>query len=77
LRQAREAAIKDAIDRAETDAKAAGVTLGRVMSIGDGGSSSPRPMVHVMALDAARASTPIAAGEETISASVSMTFEIK
>lgn len=78
LKQAREAAIKDAVDRAEIDARAAGVTLGRVMTIGDGASSSPpRPMVRVMALDAARASTPIAAGEETISASVSMTFEIK
>jgi uncharacterized protein YggE len=77
LRQAREAAIKDAIDRAETDARAAGVTLGRVVSIGDGGSSSPRPVFHAVAFAKAAAPTPIAAGEETISASVSMTFEIK
>jgi uncharacterized protein YggE len=77
LRQAREAAIKDAIDRAQTDARAAGVTLGRVMTIGDGGMSSPRPMNRVMALEATAAPTPIAAGEETVSAGVSMTFEIR
>ena len=76
LKLAREAAIRDAVDRAETDAKAAGVTLGRVMTIGDGGSSAPRPiMVRAMAFDGS--ATPIAAGQQTISANVSMTFEIR
>jgi len=77
LRQAREAAIKDAVDRAHTDARAAGVTLGRVMTIGDGGSAAPRPEFRSMAVMQNGAPTPIAAGEETISASVSMTFEIR
>ena len=75
LRQARDAAVKDAIDRAQLYAKSAGVSLGRIMTISEGGTVMPRPMFRAMA--AADMSTPIAAGEETVSAQVSVTFEIK
>lgn len=77
MKQARMEAVKDAMDRAETLAHAAGVTLGRVTAISDNGMSVPRPMFRSVVVTAAMAAPPIAAGEETISASVSMTFEIK
>jgi uncharacterized protein YggE len=77
LGQARDAAVKDAMDRAETYAKAAGLTLGHVVQINEGGMESPRPVFRAMAFDAAPAPTPIAAGEQTVSAQVTMTFEIK
>ena len=45
LAQARAAAVKDAIDRAQTYAKAAGVTLGPIQSMSEsGGVYQPRPM---------------------------------
>jgi uncharacterized protein YggE len=76
LQQARAAAVKDAMERAETYASAAGLTLGPVLQIGEGGAEVARPMFRAMAL-AASAPTPIAAGEQSVSASVSMTFEIR
>ena len=74
LREARETAIHDAMDKARTYAKAAGVTLGRILSIGEGGGAAPTPMFRAMA---GLAATPIAAGEQTVSADVSVTFEIR
>jgi uncharacterized protein YggE len=76
-KQARTEAVKDAMDRAETFAQASGVTLGRVTEISENGASVPRPLFRSMAVVNGLPSTPIAAGEETISADVSMTFEIK
>jgi uncharacterized protein YggE len=75
LRQARDAAVKDAIDRAQLYAKSAGVSLGRILSINEGSVITPRPMFRAMMATADV--TPIAAGEETVSAQVSVTFEIK
>lgn len=76
LARAREAAVHDAIARAETYAKAAGVTLGPILSISEGGYATPQPMFRMMA-EAAPASTPIAVGEQTVPASVSVVFAIK
>ncbi|HKD22471.1 MAG TPA: SIMPL domain-containing protein [Rhizomicrobium sp.] len=76
LRQARDAAVKDAIDRAQLYAKSAGVALGRIQSINEGSVITPRPMFRAM-MASADVATPIAAGEETVSAQVSVTFEIK
>lgn len=76
LKEARAAAVKDAIEKAETLVKAAGVSLGPIQSIQDGGGSLPRPMFKAMAAMAERA-VPLAAGEEEISANVSITWEIK
>lgn len=76
LKEARAAAVKDAIEKAETLAKAAGVALGPIQSIHDGGASIPRPMFKAMAVMAERA-VPLAAGEEEVSANVSITWEIK
>lgn len=73
--KARAAAVDDGIAKATLLANAAGVKLGPVVSISEHGGGSPRPMMMEMA--AARdSSVPIAAGEVTLSASVSMVFLI-
>ena len=79
LKQAREAAVKDAIDRARTYANVAGVTLGRILSIQEGGSEPPRPMYRAMAMMAGPDANPppIAGGEESVSANVTITWEIQ
>jgi uncharacterized protein len=77
LRQARAEAVKDAMDRAQTYARAAGVTLGPVLTIGESEASQPHPMFRAMAMAGSGAPTPTAPGEETVSAGVSMTFEIR
>jgi hypothetical protein len=78
LTEARADAVKDALQRADTYAKAAGVTLGTITSIGENGYEAPRPMNRMMAMSASvPQSTPVAAGEESITAGVSITFEIR
>jgi uncharacterized protein YggE len=76
LKEARAAAVKDATLRAETYAKAAGVTLGPILSIQEGGSEPPRPMYRAMAM-MAEAPPPIAGGEQGVSAEVTITWEIQ
>ncbi len=76
LAQARAAAVKDAIVRAQTYAAAAGVTLGPIDSISEGGDSAPQPMARAMTFAAKAAPTPIAAGEDSVTAGVSITWEI-
>lgn len=71
---AREAAVKDAIRKAQLYAAAAGVELGAMLELSEVGISSPRPvMVREMALSA---DVPIAQGEVSLSASVTVVFEI-
>ncbi len=78
LKLAREAAVKDAIDRAQTYAKAAGVTLGRIFSIQEsGGVYQPRPMYFAKSVMADAPPPPIAGGEQSVSASVTITWEIQ
>jgi uncharacterized protein YggE len=75
LARARADAVADARLRAETYARAAGVTLGPILSISEGGGEGPRPMYR-MAMMAAPSPVPVAAGEETVSADVSVVWEI-
>ena len=77
LADARSAAVKDAIERAQTYAKAAGVTLGPIVSIEESGAEPPRPVFLAAARLAAPAPTPIAAGEQSVSASVTIAWEIQ
>lgn len=77
LAKARAEAIADARLRAETYAKAAGVTLGPIQSISEGGGvMPPRPMYRAMAMQADSA-VPVAAGEESVGADVSVVWEIR
>jgi uncharacterized protein len=78
MTEARAEAVKDAIDRAETIARAAGVTLGPILAIQEGGAEPPRPVYRAMKMMAlASAPPPVAGGEESVSASVSITWQIQ
>ncbi|MEI9995638.1 MAG: SIMPL domain-containing protein [Rhizomicrobium sp.] len=76
---AREAAVADAVKRAQTYAHAAGVTLGSIVSIQEGAAEMPAPMYRVMAFRAGASAppTPTAAGELSVTATVSVVFELK
>jgi uncharacterized protein YggE len=76
--KARVDAVADATDRANTYAKAAGVSLGSIVSISDAeiAISPPVPMM-MKARNVAAEATPIAAGEESISANVTIVWEIR
>ncbi len=74
LEKARAQAIADARARAETYARAAGVTLGPILSISEGGGPvPPRPMYRMAAM---AADTQIAPGEQSVAADVSVVWEI-
>ncbi len=75
LQAARDAAVRDAIAKAERYATTAGVELGEVISMDEVGGSPVLP--RQMRAEAMAASTPIAPGETTISASVTMTFGLE
>jgi len=79
-REARELAVADARARAETLAAAAGVELGSVVAISEGGAqppSEPYAAMRTMAMSAKDASTPIEAGMNEIAVSVTVTFTIR
>src|SRR6478609_10447912 len=77
LDQAREAAVADARRKAELYARASGLTLGRVVWITeDPGYSPPMPMKALAAPAARAASVPIAIGEDTLQARVTIGFDI-
>jgi len=74
LEKARAQAITDARARAETYARAAGVSLGPILSISEGGGEAPpRPMYRMAAM---AAETRIAPGEQSVTAEVSVVWEI-
>ncbi len=75
LAKARADAVADARLRAQQYAAAAGLTLGPIQSVSESGGEPPRPMYRMMAM--AAAPTPIAVGEESISASVTIVWEIR
>jgi uncharacterized protein YggE len=75
LDEAREQAVADARRKAEIYAKAAGVTLGALLSISEEGSPGPMPF-RKMATGMA-VSTPVAQGEETLAVTVSVSWAIK
>jgi hypothetical protein len=80
LRNARAAAVADAIDRAQTYAKAAGITLGPILSIQEDGSEAPRPesRYRMMATNSlVAAPPPVAGGQESVSVNVTITWQIK
>lgn len=74
LDEARKLAIKDARRKAELYAQEADVDVGKVLRISESGSRGPRPMMMLEA-KSARA-VPIAPGQQQISASVNVVFEI-
>jgi hypothetical protein len=77
LAKARAEAIHDATERAQVYAKAAGIALGPILSVSEGGAEMPRPAYAARMAAAPNALPPVAAGEERISANVSVTFAIR
>ena len=72
---ARRAAVSDAREKAEVLADAAGVTLGQVMSIHEGGAAPvPGPVMRSMAMEAS--AVPIAGGEIDVRRQVTIVFAI-
>jgi len=76
LDEARRAAVADALHKAELYTGAAGVKLGRVLTIAEGGATPPRPKYRMEAMAMADAPTPIAAGEETLEVTVTIVWEL-
>jgi uncharacterized protein len=75
LDQAREAAVADARHKAELYARAAGASLGRVLSIRE--EAAPGAPVSFARVSALReASVPIASGEDTLEARITVAYEI-
>ncbi len=70
---ARRAAVADALATADVLADAAGVTLGPIVRLSEGGNAVPVPEFDTRALAAA---VPIAVGEQTVQASVDVVFVI-
>jgi uncharacterized protein YggE len=75
--RARAAAVADAAAKARTLAMAAGVTLGPLQSIQEGGSVRPVPVFAAQRAFAAAAPPPIAEGEETVMVNVTVTYAIQ
>ena len=73
---ARRAAVEDAAAKARTLAAAAGVTLGPILSIQEGGVAFPMPRPMMMEAAQAR-DVSIAPGESTVSIHVTMTYAIQ
>lgn len=78
MNQAREAAVKSALARAELLAGAAGYRVGRIVTMSEHSyRNDPQPMAMMARAEAAdMGPTPIAAGEVSYAANVSVTFEL-
>jgi uncharacterized protein YggE len=76
--EALEDAVNDAMKKAEVISEAAGVTLGRILSISEGGAS-PVPMAESRVYFAAdvATTTPIVPGDVEVTATVTITYEIE
>jgi uncharacterized protein YggE len=79
ITQARALAVKDAIDKAGTLAKAADVKTGDILEISErSGSLRPVPMARsAMMMAESSDSVPLASGENTYTVSVNVSFAIK
>lgn len=76
--EARKAAVENAKARASLYAQAAGVKLGKILSISEAGGSMPQPLymrAEKMAF-ASDAAVPMESGHETLTASVTMVWEL-
>lgn len=80
--EARGKAIQNAKDQANMMAKAGGFTLGRLISVNEGGSYTP--MYKSYAMDSVSAGAPVATpapsiepGSQTLNAQITLTYEIQ
>jgi uncharacterized protein len=77
LDQARAAAVKDALRKAELFAEAAGLRVVRLLALEEVGAEVPRPLMRLAAAPPRdRIAVPIEAGEQEFRAGVNATFEV-
>ena len=77
LVQARAAAARDALDRAQTYAHEVGAALGPVLSIREGSTAVIGSNVETVVVTAERRATPISAGEQSVDAEVTVVWVLK
>lgn len=83
MKQAREAAMKDAQDKAGQLATFSGLTLGAALAIEDGGSNVPPPVVDMMANTSSITGrvclpqTPVNPGQQEVRVELSVVYGIK
>ena len=79
LDEARAKAVAKARARAELYAKAAGMSVKRIVSISEAGGYVPpsMPVPQMMSMRAKEADTPVMAGEQKLSVQVSVSFELQ
>ena len=70
-------AVADVKRKAELYAKAAGVRLGRILSIDEGNVSRPQPVMMMRAMKEDASAVPVEAGEETLSVNVTITWQLE
>jgi len=73
---ARRAAVADAQARAALYADAAGVEIAGILSIAEGGGAQPAMRSEMIAFSAMPVPVPVAQGQVTVSAHVTITYEI-
>lgn len=71
--EARRLAVRDAKRRAALIAEEAGVKLGPILTIQENGGYTPQPKLRAMAMEAR---TPVAPGETSVAASVTVVFSL-
>jgi uncharacterized protein YggE len=77
LDEARNSAVAKARARAELYARASALHVKRIVSISEGQAEIVRPPMPVMMrAQAAKADSPVAAGEQTLSVTLNVTFEL-
>jgi uncharacterized protein YggE len=77
LAAARADAMKDAGERAAAYAAAGGFTLGPILQVNEGGAEMPEPVAARPMMRMAAAAAPVASGESSISANVTVTYAIR
>lgn len=75
--KARRAAVADAQAKAALLTDAAGVRLGKLLTIQDGYAAAPQPKMYSARMEMADASVPLQAGESSVNVTVSMIYEIE
>lgn len=75
--KARELAVKDAKQKAQSLAQAAGIHLGQIIDVTQANDEEPRPVMPMLAKDAAVGTTPtqVTPGENTISLTVTLSYQ--
>lgn len=75
--QARDKATKNAREKAERSAKNLGGSIGKVVTVKDSGGSSVYPTMSIAEDSGSRSSLPVTPGQDEVSISVEVVFELR